>query len=235
MTNILAIDTSTDACSVALYRDGEYKELNEVIPRQHSQRIFSMLGELLPTGNLVEQEIDAIAYTHGPGSFTGLRIAASAVQGLAFANKLPVIPISTLACQAQTALRSSVVDQADTVLSMLDARINEVYWALFNFQDALATPVQGPVVCNPENIAFELPQHRLQGVGGGFCYRNSLPESIAGALDGVAEKLLPSARDLVPLALAQYSKGNFQSAVDVRPVYVREEISWKKLSEQGKQ
>jgi tRNA threonylcarbamoyladenosine biosynthesis protein TsaB len=193
-----------------------------------------MLGELLPNGNLVDQGIDAIAYAQGPGSFTGLRIAASAVQGLAFANQLPAIAISTLACQAQTALRASAVGAEDTVLSLLDARINEVYWALYTYRDELATVVQGPVVCAPKDIIFSKEHACIKGVGGGFCYRDSLPEVIASALVEVAENILPSARDLIPLALAQYKLGNLQAAVDVRPVYVREEVSWKKISEQGK-
>ena len=105
MTGILAIDAATEACSVALYRDGEYRQCYERIPRQHSQRLFGMLRELLPSGNLRDQGIDAIAYGAGPGSFTGLRIATSAVQGLAYTNELPAVAMSTLACQAQTALR----------------------------------------------------------------------------------------------------------------------------------
>ena len=97
MTGILAIDTATDACSVAAFVDGQIRELHEVIPRQHSQRLFGMLRELLPSGDLRSQGIGAIAYGCGPGSFTGLRIAASAVQGLAYANELPAVSISSLA------------------------------------------------------------------------------------------------------------------------------------------
>jgi tRNA threonylcarbamoyladenosine biosynthesis protein TsaB len=110
MTAILAIETATDACSVALYRDGHYSQRHEVLPRQHNQRLFSMLGELLPAGSLRDQGIDALAYGCGPGSFTGLRIAASAVQGLAFASNLPALPVSTLACQVATALRQGSID-----------------------------------------------------------------------------------------------------------------------------
>ena len=234
MTNILAIDTSTDACSVALYRDGEYREIYELIPRQHSQRIFPMLRELLPSGNLREQGLDAIAYASGPGSFTGLRIAASAVQGLAFANELPALAVSTLACQAQTALREGVAGPEDRVLSMLDARINEVYWALYGFQEGLATLMQGPVVCAPEDVTFTARQDRLLGVGGGFSYADSLPGHLQSALVKTREDLFPRARDLIPQALASYALGDWQQPAEVMPVYVREEVSWKKISEQGK-
>ena len=234
MTNILAIDTSTDACSVALYMNGECREIYELIPRQHSQRIFSMLRELLPSGNLREQGIDAITYANGPGSFTGLRIAASAVQGLAFANELPVLPVSSLACQAQTALREGVAQPEGHVLSMIDARINEVYWALYNFQGGLATLLQGPVVCAPEAVAFAAQHDRLVGVGGGFRYTDCLPGGVQSALLETRVDLYPRAQDLIPQALASYTSGDWQQPAEVKPVYVREEVSWKKIAEQGK-
>jgi tRNA threonylcarbamoyladenosine biosynthesis protein TsaB len=234
MTNILAIDTSTDACSVALYMGGKTSELHEVTPRQHSQRLFSMLRELLPSGNLREQGIDAIAYANGPGSFTGLRIAASAVQGLAFANDLPAIPVSTLACQSQTALRTGLVGTGDTVLSLLDARISEVYWALYKFEEQLATAIQEPVVSSPHSIVIEQHHAHLHAVGGGLRYLDSLPSELVSKLKATDEHLLPRARDLISLAIAQYKLGNVQDPVDVAPMYVREEVSWKKISEQGK-
>lgn len=234
MTNILAIDTSTDACSVALYLDGQYTELHENAPRQHSQRLFSMLRELLPSGKLREQGIDAIAYANGPGSFTGLRIAASAVQGLAFSNDLPAVPVSTLACQSQTALRTGLVGTGDTVLSLLDARISEVYWAVYKFEEQLATAIQKPVVSSPHSVAIEQHYTHLHAVGGGLSYLDSMPSELVSKLEVADEHLLPCARDLIPLAIAQYKLGHVQDAVDVAPLYVREEVSWKKISEQGK-
>lgn len=234
MTNILAIDTSTDACSVALYMDGQYTQLHENAPRQHGQRLFSMLRELLPGGNLREQGVDAIAYANGPGSFTGLRIAASAVQGLAFANDLPAVAVSTLACQSQTALRTGLVGTGDTVLSLLDARISEVYWALYKFEEQLATAIQEPTVSSPQNIVIKEDYAHLHAVGGGLAYLDSMPCALVSTLQVTDKHLLPCARDLIPLAIAQYNLGHIQTAVDVAPVYVREEVSWKKISEQGK-
>jgi tRNA threonylcarbamoyladenosine biosynthesis protein TsaB len=234
MTNILAIDTSTDACSVALYMGGQYSELQENVPRQHSQRLFSMLRELLPGGNLREQGVDAIAYANGPGSFTGLRIAASAVQGLAFANDLPAIPVSTLACQTQTALRTGLVGTENSVLSLLDARMNEVYWGLYKFEEGLATAIHEPMVSSPQAIIVEQNHFQMRAIGGGLRYLDSLPSQLVSSVNIEDEQLLPSARDLIPLAIALYTLGHVQSAVDVAPLYVREEVSWKKISEQGK-
>jgi len=233
MTGILAIETATDACSVALWIDGEYRERHEVAPRQHSQRLFLMLRELLGSGDLRAHGIGAIAYGCGPGSFTGLRIAASAVQGLAYANDLPAIAVSSLACQAQTALRLGEVEAGATVLSTLDARINEVYSALYAFQHGLAVLQEGPWACAPAELA---PDHTgpLYGVGSGCCFLEEYPAQVRGNLAGCSTTVLPAARDLVPLALDALERGQLQSAREVQPVYVRDEISWKKLSEQGK-
>ena len=139
MPGILAIETATEACSVALWRDGDLKQSHDVTPRQHSQRLFGMLRELLPDGQLRDHGVDVIAYGSGPGSFTGLRIAASAVQGLAFASSLPAVPVSTLACQAQTAQRLGLVQEGDCVFSALDARINEIYHATYRIDCLLYT------------------------------------------------------------------------------------------------
>jgi tRNA threonylcarbamoyladenosine biosynthesis protein TsaB len=234
MTGILAIDTATDACSVAVFVDGQYRELHEVAPRQHSQRLFPMLRELLPSGDLQAQGIGAIAYGCGPGSFTGLRIVASAVQGLAFTNALPAVAISTLACQAQTALRLEYVDETSTVLSLLDARINEVYAAVYRFEQGRAVLQRGPVACAPEDIE-DAHTGVLQAVGSGCRFIDNFPPALRDKLQTVSPQLLPQARDLVPLALEKLGRGQTQTPQQVQPLYVREEISWKKLSEQGKQ
>jgi len=234
MTTILAIDTATEACSVALYQEGQYSELYEVVPRMHSQRLLPMLRELLSSGDLRSQGIEAIAYGCGPGSFTGLRIAASAVQGLAYANGLPAIPVSTLACQAQTALRHGCVNPGEYVLSALDARINEIYWSLFRVEDSIVRHCEGPVVCAPAQIEIGEEVAEISGVGSGFGYRDDMPDAVTARLKSVAGEVLPSARDMIPLALEMFARGETRAAAEVLPVYVREEVSWKKLSEQGK-
>jgi tRNA threonylcarbamoyladenosine biosynthesis protein TsaB len=234
MTGILAIDTATEACSVALFRDGDIVERHEITPRQHSQRLFGLLRELLPSGDLRKHGIEAIAYGCGPGSFTGLRIAASAVQGLAYANALPAIAISTLACQAQTALRLALVTPQDGVLSMLDARINEVYHASYRFELGLAVLCEGPVACAPADVRPWKGNRPLHAIGSGCRFIDELPVAVRSELASFDADLLPAAQDLSPLALDSLRRGETQSAYQVQPVYVRDEISWKKLSEQGK-
>ena len=234
MAGILAIDTATEACSVAVYLNGECRELYEVIPRRHSQRLFGMLQTLLPGGRLRERGIDAIAYSSGPGSFTGLRIGASAVQGLAFTSGLPAIGVSTLALQAQTALRLGHVDTGATVLSMLDARINEVYYAVCEFEQGLATLREGPVACPASSVVVNASVKLLHGVGSGCRFASELPAELGLRVQSLTPDLLPAARDLVPFALASLARGEIQQPQQVQPVYVRDEINWKKLAEQGK-
>ena len=234
MTTILAIDTATEACSVALYRQGIISECYEIIPRQHSQRLMPMLQELLGDGDLRAQGVDAIAYGCGPGSFTGLRIAASAVQGLAFANNLPAIAVSTLACQAQTALRLGRIQAGDTVLSLLDARINEVYGAVFRLSQGQVQAQEGPFVCKPGDIVLNQDYEELRGIGGGCSYFDDFPEALRDAVQGVFTDVLPAAQDLIPLALEKFLRSDVQRPEQVVPVYVREEVSWKKLADQGK-
>jgi tRNA threonylcarbamoyladenosine biosynthesis protein TsaB len=234
MTGILAIDTATEACSVAVYVNGEYREVYEVIPRQHSQRLFAMLQSLLPDGRLRDHGIDAIAYSCGPGSFTGLRIGASAVQGLAYTAGLPVIPVSTLALQAQTALRLGLVNADEAVLSILDARINEVYYALCRFARGVAAVEEGPVACGADSVVVDASITTLAAVGSGCRFVEELSGELRSRLRVTAPDLLPSARDLVPGAMAALARGELQKPQEVQPVYVRDEINWKKLPEQGR-
>lgn len=229
MTAILAIETATDVCSVAVYRNGEITQLNELAPRRHNQLIFEMLRELLPEGNLRDQGIDAIAYGCGPGSFTGLRIATSAVQGLAYANQLPAIAVSTLACLAQSALRIGLIAESDRVLTAIDAKIRELYWASYEICDSLPVLLDGPGVCAPGQMPMPNEQVR-SAVGDGVSLLTQLED--IPVLETHPD-LQAVAQDLIPLALQKLHRGEVQRAQQVAPVYVRDEISWKKLSEQG--
>ena len=234
MKAILAIETATEACSVALYRGGDYRQCHEVVPRQHNQRLFVMLSELLARGSLRDQGVEALAYGSGPGSFTGLRIAASAVQGLAYASELPVVPVSTLACQAATAQRHGLADGEHLVLSTIDARINEIYWAFFDISGAAPSMLAGPFATPPEQVMLPAGVVAVDVVGSGARYLDRLPTELRDSIAAVHPDLLPEARDLVPLAISSLDRSEWQTSLEVRPVYVRDEINWKKLGEQGK-
>jgi tRNA threonylcarbamoyladenosine biosynthesis protein TsaB len=197
MMGILAIETATDTCSVAVSIDG------------------------------------LIAYGCGPGSFTGLRIAASAVQGLAYSCGLPAVAVSTLAVLAQNALRKGEVNANEKVLCTLDARINEVYSAVYQYENDLALLCEGPWACAPNDLALE-KYGPLTLVGDGDRFLEHFPETLRAKIVSTRIDIVPLARDMIPLALAKFQKGDIQSAEQVQPIYVRDEISWKKLAQQGK-
>ena len=125
---LLALDTSLDACSVALWQDGNITENFQVAPKQQTQLILPMLQQLLQETNITLKQIDALAFCHGPASFTGVRIAAGIIQGLSLPNNLPVIPVSTLQALAQSAYQEFGIKD---ILVCLDARMQEVYWGVY--------------------------------------------------------------------------------------------------------
>jgi tRNA threonylcarbamoyladenosine biosynthesis protein TsaB len=234
MTGVLAIETATEACSVALLTQGQRSQLHELQPRQHSQRLFGMLRELLPGADPRAHGVTLLAYGCGPGSFTGLRIAASAVQGLAFATGLSCAAVSTLACLAQTAVRTKSLAEGAIVVPLLDARIDEVYFSVHRLQADQLVEVQAPRVCMPRDIDMEIPDAGCHLVGSGCRYLENFPDPLCRSALSVDAELMPEAMDLEPFALQATRSNALQSAVEVQPIYVREEISWKKLPEQGR-
>ncbi len=234
MTSILALDTSTDACSAALKRGEQVTARYQLLPRKHNHLLFTMLADLLPDG-AEAAGIELLAYSQGPGSFTGLRIAASAVQGLAYTLKLPVAGVSTLACLAQGALRRGVVSTEERVLALLDARINEVYWGLYRFEDGLAVACQPDQVSAPADLPTDLLDAGAVALGSGLAYLDALPAEIKDNVLRSERDQWPDSQDLLPLAEQALARGDLVYAGAVQPVYLRNEIHWKKLSEQGPQ
>ena len=214
---------------MALYREGEVTALHEFAPRRHNQLLLAMLRELMPSGPAA---LDAVAYGCGPGSFTGLRITASAVQGLCFATGLPALPVSTLSCQVYGAMRLGQAGEGDCVLSTLDAHIGELYWALYRIDGNRAVEVSAAQATKPARLAPS-GDGPLVVIGSGLQYRDAMPPAVTARFSAEYPQLLPAARDLLPEALRALQGQRVQSAEQVCPVYVRDEISWKKLAEQG--
>uniref|UniRef100_UPI003F7C98B7 tRNA (adenosine(37)-N6)-threonylcarbamoyltransferase complex dimerization subunit type 1 TsaB n=1 Tax=Actinobacillus pleuropneumoniae TaxID=715 RepID=UPI003F7C98B7 len=125
---ILAIDTATEACSVALQHNGKLTSLDELSPRTHTQRILPMIDELLAQANISIKQVDALVFGRGPGSFTGVRVGVGIAQGLAMGANLPVVPISNLLAMAQAAYEQT---GATNVVALIDARMNEIYFAQY--------------------------------------------------------------------------------------------------------
>ena len=234
MTNILAVDTSTDACSVALSRSkgkGELRHCHEIVPRQHNQRLFVQLERLLDGGSLAQAGVDLLAWAHGPGSFTGLRIAASAVQGLAFASELPVVGVSTLACIAEGAWRREQLAESDLALVLLDARIGELYRGLYKRCGGVAVPLVADAVCAPNELLLPPSEkdRRLVPIGNGVKHIDK-----RDPLGPPVEDCWPDAQDILPLAEAALDRSEQHPAERVQPVYLSNATNWKKTHEQGR-
>ncbi|HWQ94164.1 MAG TPA: tRNA (adenosine(37)-N6)-threonylcarbamoyltransferase complex dimerization subunit type 1 TsaB, partial [Gammaproteobacteria bacterium] len=162
---LLAIDTSTEACSAALLIGTETREHFKLAPREHAKLILPMVDKLLAEAGLSLSQLDAIAFGRGPGSFTGLRIAAGVAQGLAFGADVPVLPISTLAALAQGAYTDL---GATRVLTALDARMSEVYWGVYQINGAGVMELHGAEeVCAPGNVSLPLDGEWV-GAGSGW-------------------------------------------------------------------
>ena len=237
MTNLLAIDTATDALSLALAKGDELHTLHRVMPRQHQQQLFACLAELAGEVALRDLGLDAIVFGRGPGSFTGLRIAASAAQGLAFSLSLPVIPLSTLETQARTLLRREAVSGPALIVSTIDARMGRLYAAAFDFDGDTLEAVDGPALCeasdwNPPDALAHGDDRAIWVVGSGADALGAAVAALAGAR--FRATLLPEARDMIAPAAALFRAGAAVDPALAIPDYVQTRVGWKTLAEQGK-
>ncbi|MCC1495630.1 tRNA (adenosine(37)-N6)-threonylcarbamoyltransferase complex dimerization subunit type 1 TsaB [Alcanivorax sp. 1008] len=216
---LLAIETATDSCSVALWHNGEVREHFEAAARRQTERVLPMVEALLAEAGWKLGELDAIGFGHGPGAFTGVRVAVSVAQGLGFAADLPVIGISTLAAAAHTA--AGKYGDGDWLIAF-DARMSELYLAGYRchqgvlevlLQDCLAAPTQLP----------SLPAGEWRGAGSGELYLSALRAAWPMLGDWQAE-LLPRASSVAALAAQQRAQGAGVVAEQARPVYLRDRV-----------
>lgn len=224
MTCLLAIDTSTEACSVAILKEDELFEQFEEIPRQHARRILPMVQEVLDRAGLELQHLNAIAYGRGPGSFTGLRIASGVAQGLAFGLDIPVIPVSTLAALAKQAAEKY---NSGHVFACLDARIEEVYWGYFNIINEIPALMGKEQLCAPRDVIPPASNKDSGWIasGNGLRYWERLPQSLRDTCVRSDDHLLPRAREMVSLAAAAYSKGEVLAPELAAPEYLRDKVT----------
>lgn len=224
MVNILAIDTSTPACSVALSCGDDVVSRFQLASRSHTQVILPMIDEVLGEVDQTLGQVDAIAFTAGPGSFTGIRIGFGVVQGLAFGADLPVIPVSSLETLAYTAIRKLQISANGYVLPMLDARMDEIYWGLFQYENKGLSRVVDDCLTSPEEVVstFSDSPHTVVGDGWNYTARISLAPATVDSM------LLPDARDVLTIALPKVVAGKVCSIDQVSPVYLRDKITWKK-------
>jgi tRNA threonylcarbamoyladenosine biosynthesis protein TsaB len=223
---LLAVDTSTEACSAALLIDDEIIERYRLAPREHTQLILPMIDALLSEAGLKVVALDGVAFGRGPGAFTGLRIAAGVVQGIAFAADLPVAPVSSLAALAQGIRREA---GASRVLAAIDARIQEVYWGAYECDDTARPRIVGvEAVCSPQRIPIP-GGDGWYGVGSGWgVYLPHLQRRLAGSLRGWDAQRYPRAHDVALLGAAAIDRGEAVSAEQALPVYLRNEVAVKR-------
>ncbi|NLZ78604.1 MAG: tRNA (adenosine(37)-N6)-threonylcarbamoyltransferase complex dimerization subunit type 1 TsaB [Gammaproteobacteria bacterium] len=225
MTTLLALDTATEACSVALLHNGQVFSRYAVIPRLHAQSLLPMISEVLAEAGVAKTAVDAIAFGRGPGAFTGLRIAVGVVQGLAFALECPVLPVSNLAAIAQRACREQGVRQ---VAVAIDARMDEVYWGCYSWVDGEVCLQGVEAVVPPEQA--QLPrtaQGEWFAAGTGW---QAYAERIQVPVSGRAEQLLPHAEDILTLAQGMWQRGEAVSAQAAQPIYLRDQVATPKQS-----
>ncbi|SNY98742.1 tRNA (adenosine(37)-N6)-threonylcarbamoyltransferase complex dimerization subunit type 1 TsaB [Halomonas sp. hl-4] len=226
---LLALDASSSACSAALLRkDADHSECVarfEMTPRGHTRRLMPMIDDVLADAQLSANQLDAVAYGCGPGAFTGLRIAAGAAQGLAFGLDRPLLGISTLEALALQAHRRYHLRH---VVTALDARMGEVYVAMWHCLNDSLRRQGDEAVLAPERVTLPDEETDWVGVGSGFTLWEQFSTPLQAAMTHHLTDLEPRAEEMAWLAARNFAAGLGQPAHAVQPVYLRNQVAWKK-------
>ena len=223
VVKILAIETATEACSAALLVDNAIAQEFRIAPREHAKIILPMIDSLLASAEISVNQLDAIAFGRGPGSFTGLRIATGITQGIAFSAGLPVAPVSTLAALAMGCVRQQ---QVTRVLAALDARMQEVYWAMYQTSQSGRVELQGTeAVVSPDQVT--VPESgSWTGAGSGWeTYHERLQRRCDNMVESVYTDQYPQAEDIARLAVAVIETRQTVAAEQAQPVYLRDRVA----------
>lgn len=217
---ILALETSTEFCSVALWHDGDIDGVEQHVGQSHSERLLAMVAALLQRHGLRVTGLDGIAFGEGPGSFTGLRIACGVTQGLAFAAGLPVLGVGTLLAMADST-------QCERVLCCTDARMHEIYHAAYEKRAHGWHAVHVPRVLPPGG-APPVEGSGWLGCGAAFSvYRESLLRRYGDQLSDIDASIHPRAHEVAGLAAPRFARGEGQDAAAAAPLYVRDKVALK--------
>jgi tRNA threonylcarbamoyladenosine biosynthesis protein TsaB len=218
--NILAIDASTEYCSAALWSDGVVSQRVSAAGPAHSEQLLTMVDAVMAEGGIGLARLDGIAYGHGPGAFTGLRVACAVAQGLAFPSDIPVAGIGTLHAMAEACA-------APRVVCCLDARMREIYHAAFEREGGVLTEASAPVVCAPDAAPL-LSGPGWTGCGSGYAvYGDVLHRRYGGQLVKVVADIHPCASDMARLAAPVFAAGHGVAAEKAVPFYVRDKVALK--------
>lgn len=212
---LLAFDSSTHACTVALQVDHAIQSFHVIAPMQQTKLLLPKIEEILKSVNLQVRDLDAIVYGCGPGSFTGIRLAASVAQGLAFAADLPIIPISSLAATAQAAY---IEHGWRNLLVAQDARMNAVYWGVYQINQAGLAELQGTEHATaPEDVKIACKSD-WQGLGDAW-EKNG--EKMGYTPQSIKSEQVPTAEALLQLGKLAFEQQRWVSAKDALPLYLR--------------
>ena len=215
---LLAIETSTEACSIAVLVDGAVIERFEIAPRRHTELALPWAEALLAEAGIAKSQLDAIAVGRGPGAFTGVRLAIALAQGIALALDRPLLPVSTLAALAMQA-------SGGQILAAIDARMGEIYVASFQ------RDVQGVVATSAEIViapaAYVAPDgNDWHGVGTGFgAAEGALVRRLQTRLTSVDAGALPHAADVARLGALAFARGEAIAPEHIEPAYLRNNVA----------
>jgi len=227
MMYILALETSTEYCSVALSQDGRMTSRCELAGQRHSELLIAMLDEVLCEAGVTLAQLDGIAFGAGPGSFTGVRIACGAAQGLALGADLPVAGVCTLQALAQASGHGKVI-------AALDARMGELYLAAYEKRAGAWVTVCEPGMCLPQ-AAPKVEGKGWFGAGSGFAMCGAaLSERYAGQLSGSDGKAVPLASAVAQLAADMFAAGLGVDAAQAMPLYLRDKVALKTHERDGR-
>ena len=228
--NLLSLDTSTEACSAALSMGGRITERYELAPRRHAELILPMVDGLLREAGVTLRDLDALAFGRGPGAFTGVRIAAGVIQGLAFGAEKPVVPVSSLAALAQGV--ASGRPAHTLIMSAFDARMGEVYWGVYRVgEDGLVSLIGDEQVAKPGDVLIPVGSElKLRPpmicVGSGWqSYESALRARCGNRNIEIIADRYPHARDVLALAQRDFAAGLAVQAEDAQPVYIRNKVT----------
>ena len=216
MPTIIAIETSTELASVALLRNGSVSKRQSSGAQTHSMTVLAMLQDLMQQAGITLSQCDALAFGMGPGSFTGVRTACGLAQGLAFGAAIPVVPVVTLLAIADAARRDGA---GDNIVSILDARMGEVYWAQYCFQGewevVIAPTLSKPSALRPEGLVHACG-NGLAAYADDFLQLGDMPRHAA---------IAPHATDIAQLAVSAVNRGEMLHARDAQPLYLRNKVA----------
>ena len=234
---LLAIETATEACSVALWLDGEVRERFGIAPRQHAELALPWAEQLLADAGVAKSQLDAIAVGRGPGAFTGVRLAVALAQGIALALDRPVVPVSTLAALAmcphpnpppqagEGGERAARAGGGERILAAIDARMGEIYVAAFRREGDTVIATSDEIVIAPSQYGLP-PGDGWIGVGTGFAAADGeLQSRFADRFVRIDATALPHAADVARIGTLAFERGEAVAPERVEPAYLRNNVA----------